>query len=841
MGDPFESDKARLRPPPTSFLTRKIGGYSGSSTTAPTTSSSASASTHTSSPVPAPYSRGSAATGTTAAAPPVLSSPSQVRSAPVSRSALAGRYELSSGSPVTGSPGSAREGGTGGAPAPPSSSSALRFGSRKPPTLTSDGTPRDEDPSVGLRSHPVSLTYGTGRASSAPRGATPVAAPQPAAAAAAAPVAASPAQSSRHEAAEDTSWRDDRHDPLDSSTGRADPHESARAARAPPARGVSTKRKAGGTGAPPARTPATAHRAKSPGPQAAARSRTAAGGAKKGAGPVRRQPSELEMAKVENERLRATVESQRAEVADMEDRAEEMQRSFEEELQRKHNEAQEAIDLMGAEMQELAAQKDAEIRRLGEKVEATLQEVEHERRRVEEQKRTTERVRAEGETRIQTITSEANQRIDEYEDVIQKFQEEVERLEGIVRDRDETIAQTIAARDNRYSEYEEMLMIGEKTRAELHNSLVEIKGNIRVFARVRPVLAAESKAKFGDSSTHFEFPEGTDHRTLHVVDVPGHQSVMGGKSENNKLLPFTFDKVYSPQVSQEQCFEDISQLIQSALDGYKVCVFAYGQTGSGKTYTMEGPSPGVEDASTGMIARAVNQIFDNCQWKSKRTGFRFEIVCSFLEIYNEQIFDLLDPKGLTQHGTSAVKHDIRVADGEAQVSNIHEEIVRDKHHVYELLQIANENRSTAGTKMNERASRSHSVFMMKIHGYNEATRQRISGLLNLVDLAGSERLSKSGAEGERLRETQHINKSLACLGDVIAALAKGDSAHVPFRQSKLTHLLQPSMTNESKTLMFVNINPVRDHLHESLCSLRFASKVNACEIGIAKRKVKHDK
>ena len=126
---------------------------------------------------------------------------------------------------------------------------------------------------------------------------------------------------------------------------------------------------------------------------------------------------------------------------------------------------------------------------------------------------------------------------------------------------------------------------------------------------------------------------------------------------------------------------------------------------------------------------------------------------------------------------------------------------------------------------------------MKVKGWNEATQQEMSGQLNLIDLAGSERLAKSGAEGDRLKETQHINKSLACLGDVIAALGKG-AASVPFRQSKLTHVLQPSMTNQSKVLMFVNVNPLSEHLNESLCSLRFAAKVNACEIGIAKRKVK---
>eukprot|EP01061_Rhynchopus_euleeides_P047634 TRINITY_DN965_c0_g2_i1.p1 TRINITY_DN965_c0_g2~~TRINITY_DN965_c0_g2_i1.p1 ORF type:complete len:566 (+),score=298.96 TRINITY_DN965_c0_g2_i1:122-1699(+) len=524
----------------------------------------------------------------------------------------------------------------------------------------------------------------------------------------------------------------------------------------------------------------------------------------------------------------------------MEDRLEQQQRIYEADMHAQHEEAQAALDQMGQDMDDLERQKNSQIADLEHQVQMQISETQRAEQKVVEAKDELEKQKQSMLVRIQKITDEANERMDAYEKIINQYQDEMQRLEGVVQERDETIRTIEQERDDRYQQYEEYLMVGEKSRAELHNALIEMKGNIRVFARVRPMLEAEAQAKMGDRSTHFRFPEGTDHRMLQLAEVPGHQSVMGGKSEPNKTLSFQFDKVFGPETTQSRVFDEISQLVQSSLDGYKVTIFAYGQTGSGKTFTMEGPSPSTEGEGTGMIARAVNQIFENTQWKSKQTGFRFKLICSFVEIYNEAVHDLLDPKGLTPQGTATVKHEIRIQDGEAVVTNIHEEVVEDKHHVYELLRIANENRSTAGTKMNERASRSHSVFMMKIKGYNDATRQEISGLLNLVDLAGSERLSKSQAEGDRLRETQHINKSLACLGDVIAALAKGNGAHVPFRQSKLTHLLQPSMTNESKTLMFVNLNPVKDHLHESVCSLRFAAKVNACEIGLARRKVKQN-
>eukprot|EP01062_Namystynia_karyoxenos_P070845 TRINITY_DN6621_c0_g1_i2.p1 TRINITY_DN6621_c0_g1~~TRINITY_DN6621_c0_g1_i2.p1 ORF type:complete len:712 (+),score=242.43 TRINITY_DN6621_c0_g1_i2:79-2136(+) len=415
---------------------------------------------------------------------------------------------------------------------------------------------------------------------------------------------------------------------------------------------------------------------------------------------------------------------------------------------------------------------------------------------------------------------------------------ELRSVEEALRRKEEELAGALAERDARYAQYEDYMREGEELRTELHNQLIEIKGNIRVFCRVRPLLPRELHLF---PKNHYAFPDAVDHRVLHVVDVPGHTSAIPGASEQAQTLPFNFDRVFGPDLSQEAIFSEISQLVQSALDGYKVCIFAYGQTGSGKTYTMEGPEPGAASETSGMIPRAVDQIFQSCQRKSERSGFSIRLLCSFVEIYNEHVHDLLNPQEYSkmQGGSEgqSVNHDIRHQDGETIVVGATETEVSEPGQVYQLLRIAADSRRTGATKMNEYASRSHSVFMMKIHGRNDATQQAIRGQLNLIDLAGSERLKKSQAVGERLRETQHINKSLSTLGDVIAALARGDGGHIPFRSSKLTYLLQPSMSNESKTLMFVNINPVSEHLSESINSLRFAAKVNACEIGIARRRV----
>ncbi len=379
--------------------------------------------------------------------------------------------------------------------------------------------------------------------------------------------------------------------------------------------------------------------------------------------------------------------------------------------------------------------------------------------------------------------------------------------------------------------YEEKERAFETERRRLHNTIQELKGNIRVFCRVRPLLGEE--AADGNAIKHIEFDDADD-KSLALTrqpDSPTEHSVAGGLKGKASKYDFQFDKVFGPSTSQPQVFDEISQLVQSAIDGYNVCVFAYGQTGSGKTFTMEG---GEDEGQEGMIPRTIEQIFMETR-RLKENGWTYLLQASFLEIYNEEIRDLLATE-------KNLKYDIKMTsdtkkDGSVQVTNLKIKTVETASEIRNILRLAHKNRAVAATNCNERSSRSHSVFQLRITGENSLTSESCSGMLNLVDLAGSERLKDSGSEGVRLTETKNINKSLANLGNVIMALAQKDQ-HIPYRNSKLTHLLQGSLGGNSKTLMFVNVSPKEECFAESLNSLRFATKVNQCQIGTATKKLK---
>lgn len=356
----------------------------------------------------------------------------------------------------------------------------------------------------------------------------------------------------------------------------------------------------------------------------------------------------------------------------------------------------------------------------------------------------------------------------------------------------------------------------DKDRRILHNAIQELKGNIRVFCRVRPRTPSE----LGRAMCTMNF---IDECTIEVGKSDGSDAVSCSGKQRGTRQEFSFDKVFPPTARQQDIFEELALLVQSALEGYNVCVFAYGQTGSGKTYTMEG-LPGIE--TEGMIPRTVRHIFQEMR-EFQLLGWEYRIEASFLEIYNEHIVDLLD--------SQSKNHEIRMADSKGHdlyVSNLKIEEIHSPEELHECLLTAQRNRAVAATASNERSSRSHSVARIKLIGTHRTKEEVSIGNLNLVDLAGSERLK--GEETVRMAETKNINRSLANLGNVILALLKKQE-HIPYRNSKLTHLLMPSLGGNSKTLMLLNISPLDECYNETLNSLRFASNVNSCKTGNAKR------
>ncbi|XP_059661323.1 kinesin-like protein KIN-14Q [Cornus florida] len=378
------------------------------------------------------------------------------------------------------------------------------------------------------------------------------------------------------------------------------------------------------------------------------------------------------------------------------------------------------------------------------------------------------------------------------------------------------MSSTIQSKINQQVELHEDLKIkyikGAKERKELYNKILELKGNIRVFCRCRPLNNEEVDA---GASMAIDF-EGAKDGELTV------------KSNGALKKTFKFDSVFAPQANQVDVFEDTAPFATSVLDGYNVCIFAYGQTGTGKTFTMEGT-----DEARGVNFRTLEELFRIV--KERKGQIRYEISVSVLEVYNEQIRDLLVPG--QQPGVTAKRLEIRqVGEGIHHVPGLVEAQVNNTSEVWEVLKTGSNARAVGSTNANEHSSRSHCIHCVMVKGENLLNGECTRSKLWLIDLAGSERVAKTEVQGERLKETQNINRSLSALGDVISALAT-KSPHIPFRNSKLTHLLQDSLGGDSKTLMFVQISPNETDLSETLCSLNFASRVRGIELGPAKKQL----
>ena len=276
---------------------------------------------------------------------------------------------------------------------------------------------------------------------------------------------------------------------------------------------------------------------------------------------------------------------------------------------------------------------------------------------------------------------------------------------------------------------------------------------------------------------------------------------------------FNFDRIFPPTSTQEDIYSfGVKGIIDSVLDGYNGTVLAYGQTSSGKTYTMQGEMG--SESTKGIIPRMIKHVFD---YIYKQEGTEFMIKVSMIEIYQEKIRDLLD---ITRVNLPIREDNIKGI----YVDGCSERYVGCDNDVLSALDLGSANRAQAATNMNEHSSRSHSIFILTINQTNKKEGFSKVGKLYLVDLAGSEKISKTGATGHTLEEAKIINKSLTTLGRVINNLTDGKSSHVPYRESKLTRVLQESLGGNSKTCLIITCSPSIYNESETLSTLRFGER-----------------
>ncbi|KAG2569573.1 hypothetical protein PVAP13_7NG429000 [Panicum virgatum] len=373
-------------------------------------------------------------------------------------------------------------------------------------------------------------------------------------------------------------------------------------------------------------------------------------------------------------------------------------------------------------------------------------------------------------------------------DELREFKADVDR-------KNQQTAEILKRQGTQLVELENLYKQEQVLRKRYYNTIEDMKGKIRVFCRLRPLndkeLSLEEK---------------------NIVCSPD-EFTIAHPWKDDKSKQHIYDHVFDANTTQEEVFEDTKYLVQSAVDGYNVCIFAYGQTGSGKTFTIYG-----SDNNPGLTPRATSELFRVI----KRDGnkYSFSLKAYMVELYQDNLVDLLLPKNAKQQKLE-IKKDSK---GVVTVENATVVSISSIEELRAIISRGSERRHTAGTNMNDESSRSHLILSIIIESTNLQTQSYARGKLSFVDLAGSERVKKSGSAGKQLKEAQSINKSLSALADVIGALSS-DGQHIPYRNHKLTMLMSDSLGGNAKTLMFVNVSPAESNLEETYNSLLYASRV----------------
>ncbi|KAF6160903.1 hypothetical protein GIB67_025438 [Kingdonia uniflora] len=399
-------------------------------------------------------------------------------------------------------------------------------------------------------------------------------------------------------------------------------------------------------------------------------------------------------------------------------------------------------------------------------------------------------------TVVESTLTTKNKELDTLQNNLKELEELREMKEDIDRKNEQTAA-ILKKQGAQLAEFETLYKEEQVLRKRYFNIIEDMKGKIRVFCRSRPLCEKEITEKQKD--------------VLVAID----EFTIEHSWKDGKLKQHLYDRVFDGTASQEEVFEDTKYLVQSAADGYNVCIFAYGQTGSGKTFTIYG-----SDSNPGLTPRATTELFKILKRDSNK--FSFSLKVYMVELYQDTLVDLLLPKNAKRLKLE-IKKDSK---GMVSVENTTIVPVSSLEELSTIILRGSEQRHTSGTQMNDESSRSHLILSVVIESTNLQTQALARGKLSFVDLAGSERVKKSGSLGNQLKEAQSINKSLSALGDVISALS-AEGQHIPYRNHKLTMLMSDSLGGNAKTLMFVNVSPAESNLDETNNSLMYASRVRS--------------
>lgn len=352
-------------------------------------------------------------------------------------------------------------------------------------------------------------------------------------------------------------------------------------------------------------------------------------------------------------------------------------------------------------------------------------------------------------------------------------------------------------------------------------------GRVKVYARVRPKLERE----YGDHSAVVA-DESTSECRVSAQDADAVDKVLAGNSNAASKLSersFAFDGAFGEEASQKDVFEQVGKpVLRDVMQGYNGCVFAYGQTGSGKTHSLLHVGSSADPSDAGLLPRLAASLFVHIGGDTSHT---YEVECGMLQVYNEQVDDLL--------GNDESARNLQVV-GNSNVKGLKWVKCSSPDDLLKAFERGRNNLVYAETQLNKASSRSHAVFQMKVQKRPRATSETKAGSggsvqmratfgkLTVVDLAGSERVKRSGAQGQQLKEAANINTSLLTLGNVVQALAERKK-HIPVRDSKLTRILEDSIGGNCKTSLLVCCSPAMESSEETVNSLEFASRAMKVE------------